>query len=241
MSLDASSLPHGPHPSVAPVGGNGGTVLPPEPSMLEAALWYARQGFNPIPQDRAKKPLVKWGLYQDRPVTEEEIREWWTRWPDANIAIVTGAVSGLVVLDFDGPEGRKSFSELPGTDAATGPVVLTGNGFHVYFSHPGGPVKTITKIRPGLDIKGDGGLVTVPPSVHKSGAVYTFADGYSLDDLSPADIPEPLLAILRDGATTFIGSQGRGLAFGRLRLGTLGLRLRGSFGRHQTRRQLGGD
>ena len=200
MTLDTPPITLDGSPSGGPVGGDASEVSLPDPTdspMLEAALWYHAQGFNVIPQDRAKKPLVKWKLYQDRRVTEEEIREWWTRSPNANIAIVTGAISDLVVLDMDGDEGVQSMSELPGAGRVATTTVKTGNGYHAYFKHPGGKIKTV-RIRPGLDIKGDGGLVTVPPSVHKSGAVYTFADGYSLDDLSPADIPAPLLAMLQD-------------------------------------------
>ncbi len=93
MSLETPPITlDGSQPACEPVGGDASEVSPPDPTdspMLEAALWYHSLGFNPIPQDRNKKPLVKWMPYQDRRVTEEEIWEWWTRSPNANIAIVT--------------------------------------------------------------------------------------------------------------------------------------------------------
>src|SRR5262249_40514139 len=58
---------------------------------------------------RGKRPLVKWELYQHRRPTTAEVHGWFTRWPDANVGIVTGALSGLVVIDLDGEEAIREF------------------------------------------------------------------------------------------------------------------------------------
>lgn len=145
--------------------------------MLAMALEYVCLGWSVIPiRPRDKKPLIKWEAYQQRQPTEDELRRWFTEWPDANIGIVTGSVSGMIVLDFDGSEGAKAISRLGIKDIHT-PVVQTGNGAHFYLKHPGDLVRNYVKRVPGLDLRGDGGYVVAPPSVHASGRRYTFVPG----------------------------------------------------------------
>lgn len=132
--------------------------------MLTHALEYARRGWSVIPVGRDKKPLVKWEPYQDVPASEESITEWWTKWPDANLGIITGAVSGIVVVDIDSAEGEKSILEyIPNSILC--PMVSTPRGRHLYFKHPGFGVSNNAKVIPGCDFRGDGGYVIVPPSV----------------------------------------------------------------------------
>ena len=119
------------------------------------SLEFHSQGFNPIPQDRDKKAQMSWKGYQTERVPEDKVYEFWSRHPGANIAIVTSAVSGVVVVDIDGPEGIASLREFPEMRDVSPPVVETGRGFHAYFKHPDGKVKT-GRLRDGLDIKGDG-------------------------------------------------------------------------------------
>lgn len=77
--------------------------------LLSAALSYVKQGFSVIPiQAREKRPLIPWEQYQDRTATDEEIKTWWAKWPDANVEIVTGKISGLVVIDLDSVEAKEN-------------------------------------------------------------------------------------------------------------------------------------
>jgi hypothetical protein len=109
-----------------------------------AAMTYAERGWSVIPiEPRGKRPLVPWLEFQQRLASAAEIDAWFDRWPAANIAIVTGRVSGLVVLDLDPRHGgqasierlRDEHGPLPRTvEAETG-----GGGRHLYFAHPGGP------------------------------------------------------------------------------------------------------
>ena len=95
----------------------------------------------------------------------------------SNVGIRTGAVSGLVVLDVDPRHGglqsleklKRRHGKLP-----HGPQVLTGSGGeHLWFSHPGAPVgNSAGRLGYGLDVRGDGGYVVVPPSVHANGNPY---------------------------------------------------------------------
>src|SRR5690606_215593 len=105
------------------------------------------------------------------------IRAWWSSWPRADIGIATGAESGIIVLDVDPKKGGDlSLVRLVERD---GPIVYVAHvhtgghrpGDHYYLAHPGGRVKNGTNAFgddfPGLDVRGDGGFVVAPPSLHK--------------------------------------------------------------------------
>lgn len=141
-----------------------------------------------------KKPPIEWKPYQHARADEETIRSWWDRWPDASMGIVTGAVSGLIVLDIDGPDGMESLKKynlhLPPTPTAqTG-----GGGLHYFFKHPGYPCKNFTKKYPGIDFRGDGGYVVAPPSLHPSGNYYRWL--ITPWEEEPADAPAWLLDLI---------------------------------------------
>src|SRR5207248_3906466 len=109
-----------------------------------------------------------------------EASSWWRRWPEANVGVRTGAVSGLVVIDVDARHGGaaslghllRRFGALP-----PGPRVRTGGGMHLYFRHPGESIANDVgrRLGPGIDVRGDGGYVIAPPSRHASGARYAWA------------------------------------------------------------------
>ncbi|MGB9905207.1 MAG: bifunctional DNA primase/polymerase, partial [Desulfotomaculales bacterium] len=167
------------------------------PAMIDFALSYVSHNWSIIPlRPRDKRPILSsWSDYQSRQAIEEEIREWWDRWPDANIGLVTGAVSGLIVLDLDGPEAVE-LTKRQGVPPTV--VASTGKGWHVYFAHPGHNVKNAASLGgvKGLDVRADGGYVVAPPSVHPSGRIYRWAKGRSPDDLLLAPCPEWLLELL---------------------------------------------
>ena len=142
--------------------------------LLMAALAYQKKLFSVIPiAARDKKPLVGWETYQTRRPTEEEIGAWLAQWPDANIGIVTGAISGLIVIDLDTIEAKDKLKELlPGYDLRAVPRSRTGKGWQLFFKHPGVNVSNRAGIIPGLDVRGDGGYVVAPPSIHSNGKQY---------------------------------------------------------------------
>lgn len=162
-----------------------------------AAIGYLGRGWSVIAlQPLAKKPaLPSWQQYQVRPAEEAEVRKWWTAMPTANLGVVTGTASGgLLVLDVDGPEGRAS---LRGLTLPVTPVAETGSGYHYYFRHPGGAVANAVRVRPGLDVRADGGYVVAPPSLHASGRRYAWLDGLSPDDVALAPAPYWLVEALQ--------------------------------------------
>lgn len=106
-----------------------------------AALRYLEHGWSVIPIAAAdKRPLVGWRAFQTRLASAAELSAWFQGWPTANVAIVTGAVSGLVVLDIDPAHGgndsldavQREVGGLPQTLSA----VSGGGGRHLYFRHP---------------------------------------------------------------------------------------------------------
>lgn len=155
-----------------------------------AAQAYLRRGWSVIPIRPAdKRPLIPWRPYQDDRPSAAEVAGWFQRWPQANIAIVTGTLSGLVVLDIDPGHGGetslevlvKRYGPLPATlTAATG-----GGGRHLYFAHPGQRIANRTGLSPGLDLRGDGGYIVAPPSWHASGRPYRWQPGAGPSELAP--------------------------------------------------------
>ena len=144
--------------------------------LLDAAIGYQRRGWSVIPlQPRGKKPLLSsWKEFQVSAATPEEIREWWTVHPNANVGVVTGSVSRLLVLDLDGPAAAtllRAHVPLPRTGA-----VRTAKGYHLYFSHSSADIGNATALLAeggsAVDVRGEGGYVVAPPSVHESGRVY---------------------------------------------------------------------
>ena len=179
----------------------------------EAALdLVGKQGFSVIPLRRDKKPLLVWQEFQTRLPSDGELEDWFLRrWPDANLGIVTGALSGLVVVDADGEAGLAWMKRhLP----VTGVYVRTGRGWHGYFRHPGGTVRNRGRIAPEVDIRADGGYVVAPPSLHACGTAYAwlFTPGLGgWDDLEPYRLKEggvSLAGIARSGAESRVSGGG---------------------------------
>ena len=167
-------------------------------SIRHAALVYVARGWSVIPIERhGKRPLVSWLEFQSRLAAPDEIEGWFQRWPDSNIALVTGRLSGLVVLDVDsGHGGAASLSQLESEEGPlprTVEAVTGGGGRHLYFSHPGVPVANRVGVRPGIDVRGDGGCVVAPPSVHSSGRRYAWARACSPGEVPLAGLPRWLL------------------------------------------------
>jgi hypothetical protein len=166
-----------------------------------AALDYLLRGWSVIPmRARDKRPAIKWQDLQSRCASEDEVHDWFRRTPDANVGIVTGAVSGLLVLDVDPRHGgEQSLGELErehGPLPATLEAMTGGGGRHLYFAHPGGTVRNRVGIAPGIDLRGDGGCVVAPPSVHPSGNRYQWVTGREPGRAKPAPLPHWLWRLL---------------------------------------------
>ncbi len=99
-----------------------------ENKLLNAAIEYNGMGFSVIPCKKNKKPFLKWTKYQTHRASQDQIKKWWAKWPDANPAIVTGKISDLIVVDADTDEGRENLNDNFLPDAISIPTVKTRNG-----------------------------------------------------------------------------------------------------------------
>lgn len=184
---------------------------------LQWAITYQKLGWAVIPMHTAKghsctckdgasctnqgkHPRVNWEEFQEKPPTELQLRQWWRKWPNANIGIVTGKVSGIIVLDVDGPQGDATLREgnyhIPPTVTAKS----GGDGWHYFYKHPGGDCRNFAgqrggTILPKVDFRGDGGCIVASPSLHKSGNFYEWL--ISPEDAELADPPEWLVKLIR--------------------------------------------
>jgi len=166
------------------------------PSSLELALKYAGYGWRVLPlRERRKEPATAHGLH-DATRDEQSIREWWRNGSGYNVGVATGEGSGIVVIDLDGPEGRESWAALEQEHGAVKTLSQqTGRadgGMQLVFRHPGVAVGNRAAVRPGIDVRGDGGYIVVPPSVHPTGAVYEWVDRSPI-----AVMPEWLVELTR--------------------------------------------
>lgn len=140
-------------------------------SLRDWAMFYASKGFRVFPCATDKTPLVSGGCLAATADTEI-VRRWWAMYPEANIGLATG--DGLAVVDID-QEDTPEGVEIPATL-----TVKTGRGHHYYYSTPQS-VKGGTHIKmPHVDLRGEGGYVIVPGSIHANGHVYTWEE---IDDL----------------------------------------------------------
>lgn len=147
--------------------------------MVNESLAYIDMGFAVFPVRQNKTPYTPHGC-KDAKTDKRVIEEWWKRWPDANIGLATGSISGgIIVIDVDIDENKGIYGddslrewerengELPQTWMA-----ITGRGGNHYYYRTDKKIKNATGIYPGIDIRGEGGYVVAPPSVHQNGTVY---------------------------------------------------------------------
>ena len=165
---------------------------------IDTARRYLARGWSLLPlRSQDKRPLVAWEPLQSSHPSAEQVADWFGRWPDANIGIVTGEISNLIVLDIDPKHGgdasldrlERQFGQLP----ATIEVTTGGGGHHFYFAHHGGLIRSRTGLAQGVDLRGDGGYIVAPPSIHPSGHPYLWAVGHSPEDVALAALPRWIL------------------------------------------------
>jgi hypothetical protein len=184
-------------------------------TLLEAALDYAARGLHLFPlfgvrltaggvrcacgkacgRDAGKHPMTTKGLL-DATTDCGMVQRWWTSAPNANLGLACEP-SRLLVIDVDRKPDRDGFESLRDLAAALGPLPATitaisgSEGEHYYFAAPAGVAiaNSAGALGPGLDVRGAGGYVVAPPSVHITGRRYEWDLAAGLDDLPFAPLP----------------------------------------------------
>ena len=193
----------------------------PDPPALAAALAYHRLGWSVVPLcppdhrrctashvehcgNPGKVPLILWAPFQKRPAPASTVRTWWQTWPNANVGVATGPASRLVGIDVDGEPGEDLLNQWAGGEELPPTLrFLTGRpgSYRLLYRTPAGhpcpqwPMDTPDGAT-ALTILGEGGQTVMPPSVHASGAHYTWGQGYGPGEFELADAPAWMLARL---------------------------------------------
>jgi Bifunctional DNA primase/polymerase, N-terminal len=129
-----------------------------------------------------------------------ELYDWFRRWPDAGTVVVLGPASDLFAIDVDGREAHDELVRRIGC-VPTAPTVQSGSGkpyqYHLFFSCPSVPTKAkATPWHPQLEFRGNGGIIVLPPALHKSGYQYRWAPCKSLSDVPLLPPPKPIVDAL---------------------------------------------
>lgn len=174
-------------------------------SKVNTLLYFAQTGFPILPlhyitprnecscgklncSSAAKHPLTKHGL-KDASTNKMVITEWYNRYPLANVGILTGKISNLIVLDVDprhdGDQSLALMQQEFGPLPPTVKVKTGGNGFHFYFKYANASANIPNRANflKGLDIRADGGYIVAPPSIHATKLEYTW--DMSINTIAP--------------------------------------------------------
>lgn len=152
-----------------------------------ALMYRNKYNFSVIPMGLDKRPLIRWKKYQKTLPTENELRIWWRNWPEANIGIITGKLSGIAVIDVDAEEGKQAISKyIP--DSCEFPVCETPRGGqHFYFRYPENVnLRNNCRAVPGCDLRAEGGYVIAPSSKGENGKRYQWHPSL---DISKVEMP----------------------------------------------------
>jgi len=180
-------------------------------ALLESAIHYGQRGWAVFPvhsiergrcscgqtcNSPGKHPRTTNGLL-DATTDANRVREWWTRWPDANLAVRTGLTFWTLEVDPDngGSESLAALLARHGSLPETVEAVTGGGGRHVLFAQPAGVnvPNSVGTLGPGLDVRGTGGYIVAAPSRHRSGRRYEWEAAHHPDETPLAPAPSWLL------------------------------------------------
>jgi hypothetical protein len=167
-------------------------------TLLQAALDYAARGLMVFPCKLvAKEPACKRG-FKDATTNPATIRRWWLAQANYNIAIATGLLSGVWILDIDGAIGAATLRNFEIAHGKLPPTLfsITGNGRHLWFRAIDEIQSSAGRVGDGLDVRAEGGYVVVPPSVHPDGPIYRWGN-----DVPITTAPDWLIALTRKRST----------------------------------------
>lgn len=171
-------------------------------SNLDIALQYYQRGLLPIPCNLVKKPIIKWKELQDTMPDESTIKSWWATNSIPAMAIITGKISNIVVVDIDDMDiGPSNLAKYIPADIETPTAITPTGGLHYYFKYPGKELRNNTEAIPGCDFRGDGGYIIAPPSHCEYEKKGKFIKGdykwiKSIFDVPLADLPDAYISFI---------------------------------------------
>jgi len=146
---------------------------------------------------KMKEPRIQWKQYTAEPASDRQLGKWWTQYPDSNVAVITGKISNLIVIDID-EESAFDLLKEQGIDlkGITTAVSETHRGYQYFFNY-----HSAIKQRnfDGGEVRTDGHYVVIPPSIHPEETRYSWE--HSPFDVGIADIPESLIKFTRANKT----------------------------------------
>ncbi len=153
--------------------------------LIRIAMEWRDNGYSVVPIEHGgKRPLVKWSSYANEPAPIRDIIRWFRN--DLNIAVLCGGKNNLAVVDFDTQDGYyKALSRID--ERLCGIInrtykVKTGRGVHAYFNIE---TRSRKNVDMKIDVKGSGGYVIAPPSLHPSGRRYEAMPGSCISQIQP--------------------------------------------------------
>lgn len=168
--------------------------------LARSALWYARFGWEIFPlRPRTKEPFGGIGVYSAT-ADSDQIMDWWRRWPHANIGLHCGG-SGLLGLDLDAyKETFDGAGFLARADEETVTNLTGSGGTHLLYAMPENARYTNAtgNLPAGIDVRGFGGYLVLPPSIHPNGKAYRWELGYGPHEVPVRPMPHALRSILDD-------------------------------------------
>jgi hypothetical protein len=136
--------------------------------MLQQALEYCRMGMSVVPLKPDKKSYIQWKRYQTEKASEPQIKEWWSKWPEANTGIITGAISGIDSIDIDSQEAYDAINDFYLETNFISPIYKTpDHGYQIWVKHRNGlsnAADIIPTVVKGLDLRTNGGYTVAPHS-----------------------------------------------------------------------------
>lgn len=175
-------------------------------NLVDAGLFYLKKGMPVFPFKSDKSTgLVKWEQYQQVFPSPDDVRGWFTkRFSNQFIAIVTGKISRMMVVDCDTPEAYEKVQELL-PDGFLCPTVKSPHGWHLYFQFREG-LRNKAAYMPGVDVRTEGGCIIAPPSMNGDGLGYKWLPGLSMEKI---DLP-PMPSLLFDTLMQYVVRGGVG-------------------------------
>jgi hypothetical protein len=194
--------------------------------LFEQAASYLDRGFSIIPISLytnpknktkvVKQPKKEWKKYQSERVSKTVLMTQWgpllKGGPGSGVAIVTGELSGLNVVDMDDKKAVSMVKDALPEDFKTVTVKTGRGGYHLYFKFRPGLKNTSRLGDNGLDVRTEGGYVVAPPSLFPAewGSGYQFIEGKSFDQVEVAAMPDKLFELLRGLIEKHEGAGGHG-------------------------------